>query len=405
MKNKETHLFILWENALYKKEEIIKEIKNKFNIINIYEIEWNKDKFVENIIRFYGTNLPNAEEKAEHCGQGKFLLIIVNDENPVYEKRNTSKGEKIVNINMFDSKEQFRKLTGGGHKVHATNDEKETNHDLTLLIGKNVEDYLKNLQKTEEIIELKQDILGTNGWTSVNEMFYALNNCLNYAILRNYESLPEEIYVNGHNDIDIICDSLNDAIYVLNAEKVFPEEYRIHYRTRVEDKYANFDLRNIGDNYYIKELEERILEHRIFNSKGFYTLNKEDYFYTLLYHALIHKPEFKSDYKTRLRSMEPELIQEKTTEKEMINILKEWLKKNDYVIIKPNDQSVYFNVENVKQFGQCVFNELNYELQLKIQELQNQNAILKNELNLMANSKSWKITKPLRDITTKRKSK
>ncbi|MCI8273617.1 MAG: hypothetical protein HFJ55_06010 [Clostridia bacterium] len=359
MKQKETHLFILWENAIYKKQEILAEIKEKFDIINVYEIEWSQEKFIENIIRFYGTNLPNAEEKAEHCGKGKFLLIIVNDENPIYEKRNTSTGEKVVNINMFDCKEMFRQMTGGGHKVHATNDEIETNHDITLLLDKNLKDYLKEITKEEEIISIKKDLFGAENWKSVNDMFYALNNCLNYAILRNYESLPDEIYVNGHNDIDIICDSYENAIYVLNAEKVFPEEYRIHYRTKVEDKYANFDLRHIGDNYYCKELEERILKNRVFNEKGFFTLNETDYFYTLLYHALIHKNEFKPDYKMRLINMMPDLIQNETTEDEMIEILKNWLKDNNYIAVKPIDQSVYYNIEHLKKMGTNMFRETN----------------------------------------------
>lgn len=405
MSKKETHLFIIWENALYKKDEILSDIKNRFSIINIYEMEWSKSKFLENISRFYGTNLPNAEEKAEHCGFGKFLLVIVTDENPIYEKRNTSKGEKIVNINMFDSKEKFRQFTGGGHKVHATNDEIETNHDITLLLNKNLENYLSETKRSEEIIKLQKELFGADGWNNVNEMFYALNNCLNYAILRNYESLPDEIYVNGHNDIDIICDSYENAAHILNAEKVFPEEYRIHYRTKVGDKYANFDLRHIGDNYYVKELEERILKNRIFNAKGFYTLNSDDYFYTLLYHALIHKNIFKDDYKKKLNLMKPELIKDKTTEEDMIKILKEWLKMNDYITVKPIDQSVYFNLENLRKLGPCVFNEYNYKLEEKIQNLQNENTILKNELNEMANSKSWKITKPLRDLTTRNKMK
>lgn len=401
MKNAETHLFILWEKSLYKKDEILEDIKNKFKIINIYEIEWSKDKFLENMLRFYGTNLPNIKQKAEHCGCGKFLLIIVSDENPKYEKRNTTQGEKIVNVNLFDSKEKYRQLTGGGHKVHATNDEIETNHDITLLLNKNLEDYLKNVNKQEYIINLSKDLFGANGWNSVNEMFYALNNCLNYAILRNYESLPEEIYVNGHNDIDIICDSYENAAHILNAEKVFPEEYRIHYRTKVEDKYANFDLRHIGDNYYVKELEQRILSNRIFNDKGFFTLNKEDYFYTLLYHALIHKNVFKDDYKKKLQLMMPELINNTTTEQEMIRLLEKWLKENNYIAIKPIDESVYFNLENLRKLGPCVFNEDNYKLQEKLKKMQCDNEILKNKLNEMANSKSWKITKPLRDLVSK----
>ena len=75
----ELHLFIIWENARYKQEEIIKDIKAKFQIIKIYEIEWNKENFSKNLSRFYGANLPKGCGKEEHCGNGKFLLIIVKD--------------------------------------------------------------------------------------------------------------------------------------------------------------------------------------------------------------------------------------------------------------------------------------------------------------------------------------
>ena len=360
------------------------------------------------MLRFYGTNLPNIKEKAEHCGYGKFLLIIVEDEKPIYEKRNTTKGEKIVNINLFDSKEKFRELTGGGHKVHATNDEIETNHDITLLLDKNLEDYMKQEEINEEkqkMILLKKELFGANGWKNVNDIFYVLNNCINYAILRNYENLPDEIYVNDHNDIDILCDSCQNAAYLLNAEKVFQESYRVHYKVRVGNKYANFDLRFIGDNYYIKELEERILNNRVFNVKGFYTLKEDDYFYTLLYHALIHKNIFKDDYKIRLSNMKPELIKKETTEEDMLNILKEWLKQNDYIAIKPEDKSVYYNLENLKQLGPCVFKEEEYNLQVELEILKSENEKLRQEILCMANSKSWKITKPLRDFTTRKRLK
>ena len=348
----ELHLFIIWENARYKQEEIIKDIKANFQIIKIYEIEWNKENFSNNLSRFYGANLPKGCGKEEHCGNGKFLLIVVKDTNPIYEERMTSKGPKILNINMFDKKEQYRELTGGGHRVHATNNEIETNHDLTLLLGKNIEDYLKenNTEWNGEIEEKNIDLIGSNEWNTVTEMFYALNNCIKYAILRNHESLPNEIYDNDHNDIDIICESLEDAAYVLNATPVFEEEYRVHYKTSVEGRIAYFDLRHIGDDYYSKEIEERILNNRIYNEKGFYTLEKEDYFYTLLYHALIQKNEFKKDYKEKLAQMKVEKVNENTTIEEYSEILKKWLWKNNYIITDPIDKSVIMNSETLKYF-------------------------------------------------------
>lgn len=360
---RETHLFILWENAREKEKEILEDIKKNFEILGLYNIKWNKENFSNNLSRFYGTNLPENSGKEQHCGNGRFLLIVVGIDNPKYEERQTSKGPQIVNTNMFDKKTYYRELTGGGHKVHATNSEVETNHDLTLLLGKNIEDYLKEIDtnKKEEIINLNKDLVGQEGFSSVKEMFYVLNNCMDYAIIRNYESLPDEIYVNEHNDIDIVCDSYQNAVYVLNAEKVFQEEYRVHYKVKVEGKIAYFDLRYVGDDYYYYKFEQNIIKNRKYNEKGFYTISDEEYFYGLIYHALIHKPQFSEDYKKRLEKMNPTNIKLET-EEDYINLLEEWLIKNEYKITKPEDHSVQFNNENVDKFNKKVI-EKNNKLQ------------------------------------------
>ena len=405
----EIHLFILWENALNKKDEILKDIKENFKILQVYQVTWSKEKFSNNLSRFYGTNLPKGSGKEKHCGNGSFLLVVVKCENPKYEKRMTSHGEEVVNINMFDKKTYYRQLTGGGHRVHGTDSELETNHDLTLLTGMNVKDFLeKHPQEWNgKIEELNQDLIGATSWKDAKEMFYVLNNCIKYAVLRNYETLPEEIYLNEHNDIDIICDSYENAAYVLNAQKVFKEEpdYRVHYKAKVEDKYAYFDLRHIGDNYYYKQLEENILKNRIYNDKGFYTISNEEYFYTLLYHAILHKPKFAEDYRLRLSEMEQGKGLD--IEKDYLQILKEWLIKNEYLVTKPIDKSVQFNKENAKKLGPLLYNE-NGE---KIEELEAENQRLNIELNKtreeltnVYNSKSWKSTEILRKISFKIKN-
>ena len=404
----EVHLFIIWENARNKQKEILEDINSNFEIIKIYEMEWSKEKFSEDLSRFYGTNLPNGSHKEKHCGTGKFVLIIVKDKKPIYEERMTSKGTQIVNINMFDKKEEYRELTGGGHKVHATNNETETNHDLTLLLGKNIEDYLKENSKkwNGKIEEKKQDLIGNNGWKNAKEMFYALNNCTKYAILRNYEVLPEEIYINEHNDIDLICESKEDVTYILNAEPVHKEEYRVQYKAKVENKIAYFDLRYIGDNYYDEKMEKNILNNRVYNEKGFFTLDKENYFYSLLYHALIQKLDFSEEYRKRLINMNIENIKETASLEEFINILKKWMIANEYIMLKPNDESVIFNLNMVVYFEPLIYRENDTsKLKAKIEEIQKENNEHKkkikeliDKINWIENSKTWKFTRPIRDI-------
>lgn len=397
----EIHLFILWENALFKKQEILEDMRKSFDILAMYNITWSKKKFSENLSRFYGTNLPKGCGKEEHCGTGTFFLVIVSCNNPKYDKRDTSKGVQIVNVDMFDKKTYYRELTGGGHRVHATNSEIETNHDLTLLLGKSIKDFIKENPKFDIQEEsLNQDLIGANGWKSVEEMFYVLNNCTNYAILRNYETLPEEIYVNDHNDIDIICDSYENVAYVLNAKKVFEENYRVHYEVKVQDKHAYFDLRHIGDDYYYKKLEEDLLETKIYNEKGFYTIANEYYFYTLLYHAILHKPNFSEDYKDRLKTMNKEFGNIKDEEL-YLKYLQDWLIKKQYLVTKPIDKSVQFNRKIAKKLSPLIYKDTE-ELENiinKNNELEEENNKLREELNNVYNSKSWKSTEILRRIS------
>lgn len=406
----ELYIFILWKNALYKKEDILNDIKGKFDILDIYNVSWSDDKYSENLSRFYGTKLPNGSHKEKHCGRGDFLLVIVKDRNPKFEYRETSSGKDFVNVNMFDSKTKYREMTGGGHKVHCSNNIEETDHDLTLLIGKNSKDYLENLKNKFDgnIKELKRDLAGSNGFSDVDEMFYILNNCVKYVILRNYENFPEEIIQSEHSDVDLLCYSRENVAYVLNAKKCQAEDYRSQYIVKIDNKDINFDLRYVGDNYYDEYIEKRLLENRILDKRGFYILNKEDYFYTLLYHALIHKYSFGDDYKNRLLKMNSKFTAQISDDViKRIKFLEEWMIKNNYIIKKPIDNSVVFNEYTLNEISRLVYRndtDVNYR-DFELEELRKCNNNLNDELNFIKNSRTWRYTKYIRNIASKIRNK
>lgn len=399
----EIHLFIIWENARYKEDELINVINRRFTILQKRYITWSSENFSSNLSRFYGTKLPDRSAKEQHIGKGEFLLIIVQDDDPKYTSRHTSKGIRIVNINMFDTKQKLREMTGGGHKIHGTDSVTETNHDLTLLIGKNVCDYLNTYQKNmKDIYNENRDLFGCHGWKSVEDIFYVLNNCTEYAVMRNHESLPKEIYVTDHNDIDILCQNKDDCVYALNAKAVFNEKYRVHYFTSLYNgKKIYFDVRYIGDNYYCLQLEIDMLNTKELSEKGFYVLNDEYYYYTLLYHAFIQKPEMKEDYLKRLQLMRN--ISLNTNEKIAKN-LSSWLISKDYYIIKPYDKSVYFNKDHLEYFNNSVYQENTtidlleeYYLDVieiykdKIIKLEQQNNELRGVIHRIMNSRRMKL--------------
>lgn len=392
----ELHLFIIWKNALNKKQVILDDIKKYFEIMDVYEVSWSNKEYSNNLSRFYGTSLPDDSYKEEHCGKGNFLLVIVKDNLPKHDNRMTSRGMELVNINMFDRKTYYRNITGGGHRIHATNSLDETNHDLTLLLGKNVNDYLLEHQISWDGKEkhLNSDLVGSNGFDSVDEMFYVLNNCTNYAILRNYENLPDEIYVNEHNDIDLICESRENVAYALNATKAQDEKYRVQYYVNVKGNQVNFDLRYIGDKYYDCDLEKDMLKYRIYNDKGFYTLSEEYYFYTLLYHAVIHKRNFANDYIKKLDELNVDI--EDFNLQGLIKQLDTWMIDNRYIIEKPNDLSVYFNLDNLKYISKLVYRNNEKEI-----ELEKEVKYLMDKLNIITYSRTWRYTGFIRKINCK----
>lgn len=345
----EYHLFIIWPKARYIEDKIIEDIKYKFDVVDLCEIYWSKHNFSNNLTRFYGEKLPDGSHKERHCGRGPFILVVVKDMNPTYEKRDTSKGVKFVNVNLFDAKSIYRKWTGGGHRIHATNSPDETKHDLVLLFGMDAEKYYSDDIANLYIRNFKQDLVGADGWKSIDELFYVLNNTINYVVLRNFECLPDNYTMKSHGDIDLLVNSYNEITYIANATKVFRSKYRVHHKVKVGENDILFDFRHIGDNYYDEPWEKDILERRRISPRGVYVPASEDYFFSLLYHGLVHKPEIGQDYRERLINLAPKIGVESIDMELFRNtdalktLLIDYLARHGYSFTEPDDLSVYYN--------------------------------------------------------------
>lgn len=337
----EYHLFILWEKARIKENMILNDICLHFVIIKQFEVAWSQEFVANNFTRFYGTNLPNNSEKELHCGAGPFLLIVVKDENPIYETRPTSRGNEIVNVNMFDAKTKYRLWTGGGHKIHATNNPKEFNHDITLLLGVNTKDFLEKWGKNdcETKTLLHQDVVGANGWESIEKLFYVLNNTVRYVVLRGIGGIESANYIN-HTDTDILTDEFNNFWFIANGEAC---RSNIRPKERITINGINYDLDlwDIYRNYYDKMWANEMISSAIDNGLC-KILTPQNDFYCLLYHCLINKNRIADDYIEKLQAYK---IQFNIGENDWSVILRDFLSENNYDIPKPNDAACGFHVE------------------------------------------------------------
>lgn len=342
----EIHLFILWSKSSYKKSNILSDISDKFVVLDIYNITWSKNRFSNNLSRFYGQNLPKNSHKEQHCGNETFTCIVVKDENPLYASRRTSKGTRVVNTNLFDSKKLYRTWTGGGHKIHATDNIDETKLQLMLLIRKSYDSYIHYHNSSLVTKDYKHDLIGFNGWKSLIEVFNVLNSTIKYVILRNFESVEDEIN-SLHPDIDLLTEDINSVAALLNAKKTSNKRYRVQYKVLIDNKDINFDLRYIGDNYYDVNWQKDILSERI-KEEFYYRPTDSHYYFSLLYHALLHKPRFGADYERRLLRLKKCISKTTSLEpyiliSESLKELGEFINSHNYHFTYPHDYSVYWN--------------------------------------------------------------
>ncbi len=347
--DKELHLFIIWHNAYNHRDEILSDIEKSFSIRNIFEIKWSEKYFNSNLTRFYGTSLPKGCGKEQHIGRDKFLLVIVEVKNPTYENRTTSHGDSRVCIDMFDKKQQYRDITAGegSHMIHATDNTDEFNHDLTLLIGLNKEDYIKKYKKSKKVISLEQDLPGAEKWKDLNELFYVLNTSIDYVVLRDFENDLNELF-DEKSDADILAKNANDFMYVCNGEMSGN-----NIIVNVNNKKCLFDVKDFNDNYYSLNMAKDIISNRIIN--GFYYIpNQEYHYYSCLYHALFHKNNFETEYNARLENVFGNKIHNKNNDKKYyINKISEWMKNHNYDIAINTKDIKKNNIDNIKLSSLC----------------------------------------------------
>ena len=181
----EVHIVLIWEKGLNKFDDILYDLKNSFQIIDVRRVNWSKNFFSNNLSRFYGENLPDGSFKEKHCGTGPFIVIVIKQDTVTYENRKTSKGFCLVNSELFDKKEMYRDWTGGGHKIHTSNDLNESKHDIFFLFNKEIEEYMENQNWNEKIEDYSKNIRGYNGWSDMQDLFNFINRSSNYIILSN----------------------------------------------------------------------------------------------------------------------------------------------------------------------------------------------------------------------------
>ena len=174
----------------------------------------------------------------------------------------------------------------------------------------------------------------------IRAVFESLPSDCGYLIMRNWEGFYDDILIEGHNDIDVLCANKRSRDILVNAFTAKPLTYDgFHYSFMYRGMDVTLDTRIVGDGYYDIKWQKSMLRNRKKHPLGFYVMADDDYFYSLAYHAIYQKNKgLSEEYKERLGEMKPEY--KNYQQEDYIKILHEHMLQQSYFYTHTVDDSV-----------------------------------------------------------------
>ncbi|MBX2866358.1 hypothetical protein KTR10_00125 [Candidatus Kaiserbacteria bacterium] len=346
----ELHTFVLWEKG--EQAAVEEKIQEKFRVIQA--ITYNpktlkmlgRDR-VEVLTKFYHGRMSHHGEK----GMKPFVVYVVLDENPVYEERtNAFNGTtQMVNINTFDNLQELR--AGRTSFIHGSDNTQESYENL------------KTLSLYTENIPVCYWEHWRPKFTSFEHFFETLNTTnLSYVVLRNFDTLPEDTDYGKKNDIDMLVEDyylFKRITGALSYKHKRPKAhkrggpaveyggYKVAGKVSIAGREVSVDVRFVGDNYYPRGWEEEVLKSRR-AYKGFFVPDEEHFFYTLLYHTLVHKRNMSDVYRKQLSQMAKErnLCEGTLSGTEAWTILDAFMEEKGYTYVRPDELTLPFTARD-----------------------------------------------------------
>lgn len=276
----EIHLFVIWEHGRHVADRIVADVRAHFDVLAGFEVVWSVTPTARHFSRLYGQSLPPGSDKADHCGLGPFLLLVVEDRSPRYGVRRKW-GKKVrTNTAMFDAKARYRQWTQGS-RVHNSTDQQEADRDLFVLLGRRREEFARHSPGSWDgrFQRVVRDPIGTDGWRSLDELLTAVDLTLPYVLLPD----PDP----SSTRVRLLVEASFDAWgveWMLAAPQDVPlVERGPEYPIVLEGREAVLELHYVGDGDMPRLWQEELLRERVRDADGRWVLSPAQ-----AYHALLH---------------------------------------------------------------------------------------------------------------------
>jgi hypothetical protein len=207
-------------------------------------------------------------------------------------------------------------------------------------------------------------------FSSVDALFSHLNEFaeLNYVVLRNFDGLLAN-RTDQSSDVDILVNDFYLFKRVSGAigykhkrqEGAGPAlehgGYKVAGRVSIGGNEVPVDIRFMGDGYYCDAWEKNILASRV-KRGNLYVPDQENLFYSLSYHALVHKRCFSERYDQIIRQMAPDIGLDLRPapslmdfEQQLWASLDEFMTRKRYQYVRPSELSITLSAGGKRRMG------------------------------------------------------
>jgi hypothetical protein len=207
------YVFVIWSQARHLERRILDDLAEHFTVLDVVEVTWSTDdRFARSLTRMYGDALPPGSDKEVHCGNGPFLLVVVQDRRPRFRPRRTGRGHRLLNSRVYDARLRYREWTGGGYRVHASDSVEETERNLVLMLGVGIPEISARERSGGDVARRHaRDPVGTDGWDSVDQLL---------RVLAPYGVRPAAGHANG--DLSVLATDVWWAEHIAGGHEVGP---------------------------------------------------------------------------------------------------------------------------------------------------------------------------------------
>ncbi|MDC1396143.1 hypothetical protein N8312_01125 [bacterium] len=353
-------LFAVWKDARPNLSKIRDYLQSNFDIILETQVIWSDKYFYNNACRLYDVPFSGKESSRrtqkghrQKIGEPAFPVFIVKDKKPDYGYFQSVSGSVAPgNQNVVRAKKYFRSLSPSSFSVHSSNDISEFYTQAILIFGV---DVLREILdgKRGDMSVISKDLEGADGWLNWEHLYRVMNCTANYLVLRNFEEDP---LLRPNSDLDLLAEDYQRLGSVMALKQHFEKGKPYKGILQIAGEEKNIDISFVGDGYIDQTWQLSMLNAK--EKEGLlFRPDPQNYFFSLLYHAAVHKHEISERYRIRLLQLAEDIRfdgfthQTFNSPENITSIISGFMNSNGYIHENAIDEAIIQNQNVIKSLN------------------------------------------------------